>query len=104
MRVERTLVLRPLTNALTPPALLQRVHEQLLGAVLALPMAFFDATPPGRILNRFSSDTGKACWFLLRSCDRQRPPVSLLAVPPQRKITPRATCPCPSPHWHHPQP
>ena len=37
---------------------LQRVHEQLLSAVLALPLAFFDATPPGRVLNRFSSDTG----------------------------------------------
>ncbi|PSC76164.1 ABC transporter C family member 13 isoform X1 isoform A [Micractinium conductrix] len=35
----------------------KRVHEQLLSAVLALPLAFFDATPPGRVLNRFSSDT-----------------------------------------------
>ncbi|KAL4856242.1 ABC transporter C family member 13 [Chlorella vulgaris] len=35
----------------------KRVHEQLLGAVLALPLSFFDATPPGRIINRFSSDT-----------------------------------------------
>ena len=34
------------------------MHEQLLAAVLALPLAFFDATPPGRVLNRFSSDTG----------------------------------------------
>lgn len=41
-----------------PAITLQRVHEQLLDAVLALPLAFFDATPPGRILNRFSSDTG----------------------------------------------
>lgn len=40
--------------------LLQRVHEQLLSAVLSLPLAFFDATPPGRVLNRFSSDTGEA--------------------------------------------
>lgn len=41
------------------PPYLQRVHEQLLSAVLALPLAFFDATPPGRVLNRFSSDIGE---------------------------------------------
>jgi ABC-type multidrug transport system fused ATPase/permease subunit len=34
------------------------VHEQLLASVLELPLAFFDATPQGRVLNRFSSDTG----------------------------------------------
>lgn len=42
--------------------LVQRVHERLLASVLGLPLAFFDATPPGRILNRFSSDTGVGCW------------------------------------------
>ncbi len=39
-------------------SLLQRVHNHLLASVLGLPLAFFDATPSGRILNRFSSDTG----------------------------------------------
>lgn len=34
-----------------------RTHRRLLSAVLHLPAAFFDATPLGRILNRFSSDT-----------------------------------------------
>ena len=36
------------------------MHRRLLLAVLALPVAFFDATPAGRALNRFSSDTATA--------------------------------------------
>ncbi|GAB4816583.1 hypothetical protein N2152v2_003629 [Parachlorella kessleri] len=32
-------------------------HERLLEVVVRLPAAFFDATPGGRVLNRFSSDT-----------------------------------------------
>ncbi|EDS36468.1 multidrug resistance protein 2 [Culex quinquefasciatus] len=33
-----------------------RVHELLLENVLHLPMHFFDTTPTGRILTRFSKD------------------------------------------------
>ncbi|KAG0270667.1 Canalicular multispecific organic anion transporter 2 [Actinomortierella ambigua] len=33
------------------------VHDRLLHRVLRLPMAFFDTTPMGRVINRFSSDT-----------------------------------------------
>jgi len=33
------------------------LHERLLSRVLKMPMSFFDTTPSGRIINRFSRDT-----------------------------------------------
>ena len=35
----------------------QTMHRQLLDKVMRLPMSFFDSTPSGRIVNRFSKDT-----------------------------------------------
>ncbi|KAJ1670053.1 hypothetical protein GGF38_001794, partial [Coemansia sp. RSA 25] len=43
----------------------KKVHENMLRGVLRSPMSFFDVTPLGRILNRFSSD--------LRCCDEMLP-------------------------------
>ncbi|KAF9909340.1 hypothetical protein EC991_008725 [Linnemannia zychae] len=34
----------------------QHMHDRLLGNLLRQPMAFFDVTPVGRIINRFSTD------------------------------------------------
>ncbi|KAJ2803189.1 hypothetical protein H4R20_002991 [Coemansia guatemalensis] len=41
------------------------VHQNMLTSVMHLPMLFFDTTPTGRILNRFSSD--------LEQCDEKVP-------------------------------
>jgi ABC-type multidrug transport system fused ATPase/permease subunit len=37
----------------------RKLHRQMLDCVVRCPMAFFDTTPLGRIVNRFSNDVGK---------------------------------------------
>ncbi|XP_069129777.1 ATP-binding cassette sub-family C member 5-like isoform X2 [Argopecten irradians] len=41
-----------------------RLHNRALDKVMKAPMAFFDANPPGRILNRFSRDMDEGDVFL----------------------------------------
>ncbi|XP_061163776.1 ATP-binding cassette sub-family C member 5-like [Saccostrea echinata] len=41
-----------------------RLHDKVLTNVMKAPMRFFDANPPGRILNRFSKDLDEADVFL----------------------------------------
>ncbi|MBN1242360.1 MAG: ATP-binding cassette domain-containing protein [Spirochaetales bacterium] len=40
-------------------ALATRTHERMLSALLAAPTRFFDSTPSGRVVNRFSIDLGE---------------------------------------------
>lgn len=35
----------------------RKIHDQVLTHIVKVPMTFFDTTPTGRILNRFSNDT-----------------------------------------------
>lgn len=44
----------------------QILHDNLLDTVLYLPMSFFDTTPIGRILNRFSKEVYKLLLLLLQ--------------------------------------
>ncbi len=37
------------------------LHNDLLGCILKQPVAFFDANPVGRILNRFSKGMSEVC-------------------------------------------
>lgn len=34
------------------------MQERLLACVVRLPMSFFDSQPTGRLINRFTKDTG----------------------------------------------
>ena len=33
-----------------------KIHKKMLNSIMLSPMAFFDVTPSGRILNRFTKD------------------------------------------------
>lgn len=36
----------------------KKLHEEAVSRLLRVPMSFFDCNPVGKILNRFSADTG----------------------------------------------
>ena len=43
----------------------KRLHGALLRRVLHAPVSFFDTTPVGRIIQRFSKDTDQVCFGLV---------------------------------------
>ncbi|KOS18981.1 Metal resistance protein YCF1 [Escovopsis weberi] len=45
----------------------RKLHERMANAIFRSPMSFFDTTPAGRILNRFSSDIYRIDEILARS-------------------------------------
>jgi len=58
-----------------------RLHDWLLSAVLRAPVSFFDLTPRGRVVNRFSRDMDEStiptsplylCFTILGSRHKQR--------------------------------
>ena len=53
------ILFRSVVTALCSVAAGRKIHNRALRAVFSSPMAFFDTTPLGRILNRFSTDVQK---------------------------------------------
>jgi hypothetical protein len=58
-----TVYVRALVVALASVEAGRRLHSAALGALLRAPMSFFDSTPIGQILNRFSTDTQVRHWL-----------------------------------------
>jgi len=44
-----------------------RLHDWLFSAIMRAPVSFFDLTPRGRIVNRFSRDMDESTNFTVRS-------------------------------------
>ncbi|XP_069131288.1 ATP-binding cassette sub-family C member 5-like [Argopecten irradians] len=45
------------------------LHSNVVGRIMGVPMQFFDANPPGRIINRFSRDIEEADIFIPHQLD-----------------------------------
>ncbi len=50
------LLIEEITFALGSVKAAGRIHREMLHSILRTPLSFFDTTPVGRILNRFSKD------------------------------------------------
>jgi ABC-type multidrug transport system fused ATPase/permease subunit len=59
--------LRSTCNLLSALRASRVIHERTLGNLVRAPVAFFDTTPVGRILNRFSKDTDDVDFLLSMS-------------------------------------
>ena len=60
---------RAATNLTSALRASRAVHAEALHAVVRSPVSFFDATPTGRVLNRFSRDTDEMDYLLPQSAN-----------------------------------
>lgn len=62
-----TTLIRSLSNNLSAVRAARRLHFAMLDCIVRVPISFFDTTPVGRILNRFSKDTDEIDYLLPQS-------------------------------------
>ena len=64
----------------------RKVHHASLHRLVGAPISFFDTTPVGRVLNRFSKDTDdmdyQLCVFIWAAPAACIPMLMVLSVPP----------------------
>lgn len=62
-----TTLIRSLSNNLSAVRAARKLHFAMLDCIVRVPISFFDTTPVGRVLNRFSKDTDEIDYLLPQS-------------------------------------